>query len=207
MKGIIIALSVIAFIAALLFIPIHIRLKYSDSFVARIRVLFLTFPLYPSKKKPKKKRAKGKKKQKKKTDEAKTEGAPEKKKKLSASSVKGLIRLVYAISKIIISRFACHLKTKIYRIYIKIGSDDMAKTAVEYGAAAQGMAYLIEFLSQKTSVKLARNSIVRVEPDFMSERFSAAVDIDFSLRIWQIFDIGLKAVMHLIKNKMGSLSR
>ncbi len=207
MKGIIIVLSVIAFIAALLFIPIHIRLRYSDSFAVKLRVLFLTFPIYPARKKSDKKKAKSKKKKKKQPKAKPAEAAGEKKKKLSASSAKELIKLVYTLVKILISRFACHLKTKIYRIYIKVGSDDMAKTALEYGAASQGMAYLLEFLSQKTRVHLARNATVLVEADFMSEKFCAQIDIDFSLRIWQIFDIAAKAAMHLVKNKMGNSSR
>ncbi len=209
MAGRIIAATVIAILILIFTTPIHVRIGYSEQLTLAVKVLFFKIISVPAKKKRKKKEKKEKPKAKKKKSNKKPQKSekPSKsaaKKTLSqrASSAKELASLILELISVFIRRFSHHLRVKLHRLKITVASDDPAKTAVEYGAAVQGTAYLLEFLSQSTNLIVPKGSIVRVEPDFTAEKFKAEVDIDLSIALWQLIDTALRMGVRFIKRKI-----
>ncbi len=86
-------------------------------------------------------------------------------------------------------RFLRHLRVKLSRIIVTVGSDDAAKTAIMYGAVSQSVAYIVEFLDHMSRLKYAPDAEVAVNADFLSEKSSADIKISFAIRAWHILDL------------------
>ncbi len=124
------------------------------------------------------------------------EDAADKKKKRDIS---GLVSLILELSKTFLSRFGRHLRIKVSRLVIIIGSEDAATTAVTYGAVCGAVQCFMELLDNCMHVKFPKNSEIRVIPDFTKEKTSAFVDIVFSFRIWQVFDMLIRTGIAYLK--------
>lgn len=152
----------------------------------------------------KKKQKAEKKKQKKAAKKAKKEeqklaeniAKPKKKRSLIDN-----INLIKEILSVVLGRFARHLRIRLTRIKLVIGTDDAAKTAMLYGAAAAGVSCIVEMLDNVTNIEYTTDADVSVDADFTAEKITADVKIEFSLRVWHLFDIALRALCALVKNK------
>ncbi len=206
-----------------------ITLEYKEEVTVRLRVLCFKLRLVPAKKKkvdpkdytPKKfrrmlekkrkkelkkwqkRQLKKQKKQQKKADKeaerqaVKNGAAPTKQQRTLLDNL-GLIK---AILDDIPPRFLRRLQVKLSRIIVTVASDDAAKTAVMYGAAAQTVAYIVAFLDQMSRLKYAPEAEVAVNADFLAEKPSADVKISVAVRVWHILDILLEAVKIYTKNR------
>lgn len=208
-----------------------LKIEYRDEVALSVRVLCFEMgilpkkkpkPLDPSKMTPKKYRKLLEKKKKREQQQAlKKKQRAEKKKQKKAQnekrkSVQELaqahkqpkkrsllenISLIKEILAVVLGRFSRHLRIKLTRIRLVIGTDDAAKTAMIYGAAAAGVACITEMLDNVTNIEYTTDADVSVEADFLSERIDVDVKIEISLRVWHLLDIALRAVGAFIKNK------
>lgn len=140
--------------------------------------------------------AKGKK-DKKTKPKKKISDAVEKEKKPLNETIEEILELV----KVFASVFFKRLKIKTTRICIVVGSDDPAKTAVYYGTVIQSVAVLIDFLQTNTDFETCRNTVIRVDPDFVSGNTYADIDICLSATVLHILSTAITCTAFYLKKK------
>jgi hypothetical protein len=198
-----------ALIMLVLFVKVRLCLIYEDDLDVKVKVLFFNIPLYPQKQKKikpsdyslnklQKKQAKLDKKSKK---QPKKQTASQPKGKDTATKIKDSIGLIRIILDNVMSPFGRYLKIEIIKIYVKIASEDAAKTAFIYGLASQGIAYIIELLSNVTNVDVKKKNSIRIIPDFLDTTSEARINITLGLRGWHAFVLAVKFFMGYIKSK------
>ena len=117
--------------------------------------------------------------------------------------IMGLISKLLEVVKVLFKRFGHHLRIKVKRVHIIVASEDAATTAVLYGAVCGAVQCLFEFLYNCMHLTLPKSEEMQVVPDFTSEKIKAEIDITFSFRLWQIFDILLRSAWTYIKQSMN----
>lgn len=202
-------------ITLILLLRVNITIIYNTELRVMLRVLFYKKQLYPKLKKrvkpsdftykkilSKRRRAERKaaKKFAKKVKKAASKEGKEKE-GLAFSDVPTLLDTIRQISGVLLRTFFRHIKIRIIKINIAVACSDAAQTAIAYGAAAQSLAYLLEFFDNIAKVKYESNSEVNVVPDFLSEHFSADIEIVFTLRVIHLLDISIKTAYNYLKGK------
>lgn len=207
-----------------------LKIEYRDEVMLSVKVLYFEIgilpkkkpkPLDPSKMTPKKYRRLLERERKKEQRRAlkKKQRAEKKQKKAQNEKRKSVqelaqahkqpkkrsllenISLIKEILAVVLGRFSRHLRIKLTRIRLVIGTDDAAKTAMIYGAAAAGVACITEMLDNVTNIEYTTDADVSVDADFLSERIDVDVKIEISLRVWHLLDIALRAIGTFVKNK------
>ncbi|MBQ8510710.1 MAG: DUF2953 domain-containing protein [Clostridia bacterium] len=112
----------------------------------------------------------------------------------------GLIGKITRVAKVAIARFGHHLRFDLGKLVIIVASPDAATTAVQYGAIVGAVQCLLTALYEHDRVKTTNKTEIRVEPDFTSEKLTADIDISFSFRIWNFFDLGIRALTAFLKS-------
>ena len=200
---------ILGFLGLLLLISMltaHAVIEYQDDVTLTLSVLFFKIPLFPAKKK--KVRISDyslnsiKKRKKKKTQN---------KKKKSTASVpkpkeeKGILEKLENVQKLLSVLFRNtfgHLKIRASRIRIQVGTGDAASTAILFGAVNGALAAVFETLDHFGKLKSKKQDVIDVTPDFLAEKTTADIRIDFSLRVWQILDIAIKTFVSRTESKM-----
>lgn len=221
--GWLIALAVVVLILVL---KISVRVRMLDDVALWLGVGIFRIKLFPSKeknlklsdykiKKFRKNKAKeeaaarkNKKKKSDKKEKSKEQNTTDKVKKVldkSSDSEKpkrdiiGLVTKLIEVVKIFFARFGHHLHINVKRVHIIVASPDAATTAMLYGAVCGAVQCLLELLYNCIHLKLPKSEELQVVPDFTSEKLSAEVDITFSFRLWQLFDIMIRSGWTYIK--------
>ena len=105
------------------------------------------------------------------------------KKEKEKRDIPSLVRSVADILGVFLRQFSKHVKIRVLRYKIIIGTDDAAKTALLYGAAEQATAYLFTILGENAKFTFSKkNSLVWA--DFTSDRTMADVKIDVSISVF-----------------------
>ena len=110
---------------------------------------------------------------------------------------------IVEVIKIAVGRFGRHLRVRIARLHIAVATGDAASTAILYGVVSQSVCYLAALLDSTSTLRYPARSDVDVHADFLSETTVADVEIGFSIRVWQVFDIGIRSGFAFIKNNSG----
>ena len=180
--------AIILFIVLILALKVNIVVSYRDELSVYLRILFVKIKLVPKKEKIKyEKEKKGKKKA-----AAKHSAEVEKKKGVSP------IKVVWEIREAVLSlikKTMNRLHFKFARLYIEVGCEDAAKTALVYGAVTQGVAYLLEILDNISNVEISRFSDVNVTSNFISTKSKAECKITLYIRVFS----ALLVLINLIK--------
>lgn len=128
---------------------------------------------------------------------------PEEKK--SAGDIVDMIKMLADIAKKTVLKTWRYIRICVDIYDVSIGTDDAAKTALIYGGAAQATSYLFTFLDETAHFSVKRKAPVNVRANFLSGKTEAKIQINFSIRIWQIISIALcagKTYIHdMKKNK------
>lgn len=192
MTALIIIGAILFAIALILFIPVHITAAVKDEARIFLRILFVKIRLLPINEKPKKK----KKGQKQKQEKPKEESEKKEKKKRDIPS---LIHSVADVLGVFLRQFSKHVKIRVLRYKIIVGTDDAAKTALLYGAAEQATAYLFAVLGENAKFSFSKkNSLVWV--DFTSEKTVADVKIDVSVNVFGALAMLLPTFTAYVRN-------
>ncbi|NLB16137.1 MAG: hypothetical protein GX827_04930 [Clostridiales bacterium] len=146
---------------------------------------------------------------------AKVEEKPEEgKKKKSLDDIMPLIRLILRVLKIIVRKLNAYLDFRIYRLWLSVASKDPDKTAVMYGAVSGAVSGLLAFMSEHGRVRYKAPKgydAVYVEADFLAQKPRAKVEIQISIRVWQVFALVNSAAFTFIsgwlKNKKTAAER
>ena len=210
--------AIILLITLIMFIRAKIVLTYNGDLSVTLKILFLKFDLHPrslseinvkdyTKKKIEKRRLKARKKAEKKAlkkakkEEKKAAGGGKKKKKYTFSDILTLVSTVKEIVSALVGSFFGYLRVEVARLDIVVATDDVAKTAIVYGAVYQAVSYILAIFDKITTVKYEKNSYVSVRADFLREKFYADINVTFSLRVGQLIKILIKTAYRYLKNK------
>ena len=202
---------IILLIAALMMTRGELVICYGEDLELTVRVLKIPIKILPKKEKkirlsdysPKKrariekkrrladaKRAKkDAEKKKKKEEAAKAEKEARAKGKSTKRPIGETISMIGDLVRTAVTRFAKHLRVRIARLHISVASSDAASTAILYGVISQSVAYIAALLDSTNTLRYPTRSDVDIHADYLSEKTTLDIEIGFSLRVWQIFDI------------------
>ena len=230
MTGYIIFGAIILLFAFILSLKATISVEYNGEVVLLVRVLFIRLKLLPKKEKRRprsmsakkakrlsdklkakeeKKRAKKAEKKKQKAEKkAALKRGEVKKEKKTPAEILNIITLVLELVKKVVGKFFGHLRIKLTRIRIKIGTDNAATTALTYGAATQAINLLFPILEDVKTLSLPkRTEDIDVRADFTSDESEIDIKISFAIRVWHILHIAFAALGELIKYFFKSQKR
>lgn len=183
-----------------LLLKISVNFVYEDTLLVYLKILFIKIQLFPAKEK-KFNAKKYEKKEKKKADRP---THIVKKKKPHTNTKPSLTENINLITDIIfefLKTFSKHLHIKLAKIHIKVASPDAAQTAILYGAVSGSVAVLVDVLNGITNLDSLRNSSISVEPDFLSEKPEAKINISLSMRVYGALAVLIKLLVRYIKHK------
>ena len=188
--------AILLFLLILFFLPVRLTVSYRERVALHLGVLFLSFRLYPKRKRQKKQPRIAKKHKK----------APKRAKKSKSSAAKAEprpkptleenLQLVRALTAAVLRKTGKHLRLRTARLHVSVATDDAAKTAILFGAVSGAVALLLDGLSHVTRLRSAKESVL-VRADYLSERSSADVRLVFSLNLYGALCIAIAAVATL----------
>ena len=138
-------------------------------------------------------------KTKKKTAE-KTEAAKKPKKK---SSPKELISKIIDIFGLFLKRFPKYLRIDCARLIVGVGGKDAASVAISYGVTVQSVQYVATLLNSVTNFKAKDDAQISVYPDFVTEKWTADINIVMRLRVIHIVKLGFAVLRGYLRHKLG----
>ena len=185
MTAIIIILSIIAFIAVLINIPVRVKIyvKYNNSeFVNdyKIKYGFITI----------------KKKKQKSHNETETDSAPKKKTKNKPSNIIRFIKTNIKDIKRLISDVLKYTSKKLVRIEMlslksQIGTDDAMNTALSYGSASAFLYNSLGALEKQVKIK---HMDIDFQPDFTQEKIFIEFTSIIRTKIYNVFGLAVLAL-------------
>ena len=215
MTGWYIVAAVLYVLIALALLRIRIVLSYTEEVSATLRVLFFRFPLYPRKKRVSLRRYTYRRYRNRLLAQRKKE-APSKPKSQGRASAKkkrplkeSMRTYQYLFSRLY-KRILHHFRIDVARLHVIVATGDAAQTAIATGIVSQTVAYVMEILSNHTNLHHSYRADVRVEPDFLAEKSRVSCKLLFSLRVYEIIDIGIRFFYHYLlvsMHRQNSLSK
>lgn len=210
-------------ITAILCLRLSVRVRTADELTLIAGIGFIRLRLLPQKEKrlklksyridryrkmlrkeelsEEKKNRKKQKKQAKKSEKTAAEKTDETEVKEEKRDIPALIAKLTRVAGVFISRFGKHLRIHLRKIKLTVATGDAAQTAILYGAVIGAVQNLYALLVSSGTLKTTPNSELMVETDFLSEKPRAEIDITFSFRLWQLFDMALRSLIAYIKNE------
>lgn len=168
-------LGIAALITAILVWPVRLILTLGEKNTITFRVLFVKWLLYPSAPKKSAKKKNPKKRS------AERKPAPTKSSD-NADEALNMIGLIKNIVIDILHRIKTYVRVTLKQLHIVIGTDEAARTAQLYGAAAVAYDELSEILRRNINYREKRGA-VSISADFTSEKteFSAILELRSNL--------------------------
>ena len=179
--------AVLAVLIFALLLPVKLRLTAGEEIVAELRVLFCKRTLYPAPPEKKKKKKISKKEKK--------SGGKQQKKQTTAENALAAIKTVTDVIATLWDKLRRRMKIKLIKLCVVIATDEAAKTAVIYGAAANACDALLDAMRRYLKFT-EKDGAVSVSVDFTKEKTEFDLDIELSLRV-----IGALAVLLPALNK------
>ena len=190
-----ILLGIILLIGILLILRVKLIISCDENLNVYLRFFLIKFNLFPEK--PKKRR-----KKKKKNNQAKSASA-ENTKSDEPNKEQSIVKKMWSIRKILlytIEKFLGKLHFKFVRLNIVVGGDNAASTALLYGAASQGVSYLIEILDNISNVDISKRSEISIKCDFINQKSSIDGKIMLYISVAHI----LYVLIHFLKQSLKS---
>ncbi len=209
MTGWYIAAAVLCVLIALALLRIRIVLSYTEEVSAKLQILFFRFTLYPRKKRVSLRRYTYRRYRKRLLAQRKKESQRKPKPQVRASAkkkrpLKESMRLYQYLFSRLYKRILHHFRIDVARLHVTVATGDAAQTAIATGIVSQAVAYVMEILSNHTNLHHSYHADVRVEPDFLAEKSKVSCKLLFSLRVYEIIDIGIRFFYHYL---LGSMRR
>ncbi len=119
------------------------------------------------------------------TKDKKKQKKTKKEEKSAKKSVTEIINTVKDGAERFIRKYKRYARLDRYMLKINLGTDDPAKTALLYGgvSAAAGALHVLAMSVRKKRGEYTVETEIR--PDFLAEKTDIAIEIGFSLRVWQ----------------------
>ena len=198
-------LGLIALIALVLATRATINIVYEDKLIIYLKVLFLRFRLYPSKKK--KFNSKSYEKKLKKRANLKDIRLVDSDKALPKKGIVDNIKMISYVLRVLFKSFSKYLHVKLAKIHIRIATPDAAQTAILYGAASSSLACLVELLDSYTNLHKIKERSILIEPDFLSEKTVAKINISLSISVFGALVTIIKSIIrYYMLNETNSIN-
>ena len=84
---------------------------------------------------------------------------------------------------------------------MKVGGNDAAKIALDYGKLEAAVSLLMELLDNKTRLSKIKEGTVLVYADFLAEKTTVELDISVKISGFSIVGLALSSLVWLIKSK------
>ncbi len=206
MTTLLIIAAMLLCIGLLLSIRIKAVLSYQDAIRAELRILFFRFPLYPKKEKRvrisdyryKCYRKRLLRQRKRLREKERAEEKKLNRTKKNEPKLKDRLSLYLSLVTSLYERFFHHFRMDVSRLRIMVATGDAAETAILTGAVSGLVACTAEILSEHTNLRRTYRADIAVIPDFLSERSRVDCRIVFSLRLYQIVDLGIRFAYHFL---------
>lgn len=230
MLALYILLGIFVFLTFVLMLKATVTLEYRDDVTLTVSILgIIRIRILPTKQKKvrlrnysKKKIARRKKKElQKELEKQRKKQEKKESKKLKKEQKKNIsqrekarkptltenLEMIKDILAMFFTRFFKHFKIKVARLRIDLATGDPASTAILYGAVCQAVCPIAAFLERFTNINDLDDADISVNPNFTAESTSVDIKIAFSLRVWHLVDIGLRALKIFIKTKNRAAKR
>jgi len=200
-------LIILAAVVVTLFLIAMIRLRivvtWRGEFFVKLKVLCFRYTITPRKKKSKSVKKKKRKRKKKAVESEKEQPEHTPPEKKTPGDVLELIGGIRELVSGILSKFFGYVKTEVRLFKLKFHAKDAATTALMYGVVAQSVAYLFEFLDQRSGLRVRGKNRVQITPDFAPDEdkfgFDAEIEMIFSLRMWQTVGLAMSAIRGFLR--------
>lgn len=175
-----------------LFIKLTIKISYANDLQIKLKILFFTIKIYPLKDK----------------EEKEKEAAEKKKRKLKEKhkppKPKPALRETFVLLKEflteIIEKFGRYARLEEYRVKVLVASDNPAKTGILYGFVSGVLGNLSVLLNRiKRRTRKEGKIYTEAKADFLAEEPELFLSIALSMRIWQMFSMGISASKGLLR--------
>lgn len=93
------------------------------------------------------------------------------------------------------------LKINVKKLIVKVGGNDAAKIALDYGKLEAAVSLLMELLDNKTRLSKIKEGSVIVYADFLAVKTTIELDISVKIRGFSIVGLALSSLVWLIKSK------
>lgn len=211
----IVLLSIVAFLALLLILPVRAVLTYKERVTLRIHILGVPVWHLPRHKKPPRPRDYTLKKVKQREEKATKKAAKKaakaakklaKKEKHAAEHEKAPrtllenLRLVRALVAALLRATDKHLSLRTARLTVRVVGEDAAATALLYGAVAASLSYLFSALDRVTRLSFSRR-VVGAVADYTASKPSADVKLVFSISAWRAFALLFSVALAFVRAK------
>lgn len=105
-----------------------------------------------------------------------------------------LLKKLYAVTK-------GKLRIRVHRMHILVGSEDAAKTAILYGAILPSASLLLQWLHTYFAPIARKDGTMRIEPDYLSDKITAEVDLTCILKLRRAIVIALRMLIGFLLEK------
>ena len=204
-----ILLPILLFFLLILFSRVRFTFAYDGQIRCYVRYLAFYIPIYPrkpQKKKKKKKKGASATKKSSKAPATKRQGASLKEghKKSTSPLRLGDVRLLLRLGGRVLSSFleraSRHVRIRVSRLHVTVGgARDAAVAAMEYGAAAQALSYLLELLHQTGYLIPPREGNVGVAADFLREGHSHNAKLSVECRLIFLSPLALSTLADVLR--------
>jgi hypothetical protein len=175
-----------------LLVKVSVVISYVNDLQVKLKILFLTFTLYPAKIKEKAEKV---------TPEEKKQIKEKKQKQPKPKPpIKDTLLLVKDIIEQLTGKFGRFIKLEEYKVKVLIATDEPAKTGILYGLASAivgSISVFVDAIKRRTHRKDRIYS--EVKADFLAEEPEIFIKAALSLRVWQMSSMGITASKGFLK--------
>lgn len=186
-------LGLAALIALVLATRATINIVYEEQLKIYLKVLFFKFRLYPEKKR--KFSSKSYEKKLKKRANFKDIRLVDSDKATEKLGVIDNLKMISDVLRVLFKSFSKYLHVKLAKIHIRIATPDAAQTAILYGAASASLACIVELLDSYTKLHKIKERSILIEPDFLSEKTVAKINISLSISVFGAIATIIKSII------------
>ncbi len=114
------------------------------------------------------------------------------------TDAKDMVKHLYELIRSIIKHLEYKVKIRVKNLDITVATKDAATTAITYSLVCNTLSVLIELLTGFDKIK-CRIGKVDCSCDYLSESFSASVDIVLKIKILHTFSVLVNTLMNELK--------
>lgn len=122
-------------------------------------------------------------------------------------NLKEKLEMILALLKLLYRETGGKLRLRVRRLHLLVGTDDAAKTAILYGVVLQSATYLLQWIDTHLLRIDRRDGAMTVEPDFVSGKCHADIDLTCSIRLYTALVIGIRMLLAFQREKATAMRK
>lgn len=122
-------------------------------------------------------------------------------------NLKEKLEMILALLQLLYRETGGKLRLRVRRLHLWVGTDDAAKTAILYGAVLQSATYLLQWIDTHLLRIDRRDGAMTVEPDFVSGKCHADIDLTCSIRLYTALVIGVRMLLAFQREKAAAMRK